>query len=186
MKIFFTASLYGKQQYQKYYDLVLKTLQKYCNDVISTETKSYLKTLTDKQKFRLKDLRKIHYESVRKSILLSDLVVIEISHQDFQLGHEATLALNNKKPVLCLSLIEDMSQKINHKLFFGARYDENNLDHIVQTFVAKHSKAALNQRFNMFLTKSQLGHLNVESASNDMTVSEYMRYLIDKDRGFVS
>ena len=185
MRIFFTASFYGKGKYQKEYDLVLETIKKYEKNVVSPELGNYLKSLSDKEKRAMKDLYKIHYQAIRRDIQQADAVIIEISNQDFQLGHEATLAVNNKKQVLCLSIHEDMSRKIDSKYFFGAKYNHSNLDSIVKNFIERFNKGNLNSRFNMFLTPSQLTYLNTVSKDRKMNSSEYIRYLIDKDRGVV-
>ncbi|HVX92903.1 MAG TPA: hypothetical protein VHA74_02190 [Candidatus Dojkabacteria bacterium] len=182
MKIFFTASFYGKKQYQKQYDLVLKTIQKYEKDIISPELGNYLKVLNDKQKLKLKNLRTIHYHAIRKDISQADVVIIEISYQDFQLGHEATLAIQSKKPVLCLSIHEDMSEKVKDPLFKGAKYNHSNLDSIIKKFLKDAQKSILNQRFNLFLSPAQEEYLNKVSKEKKLTKSAYIRSLIDQDR----
>lgn len=182
MKIFYTASFYGKSKYQREYDLVLKTIQKYSTDIISTELGNYLKLIDDKEKRKIKDLHKIHYEAIKKGISLADIVIMEISNPDFQLGHEATLAINNKKPVLCLSVNEDIGIKIDSKYFYGCKYSEYNIDEIIKNFIDKNSKRKLSERFNMYLSNSQLKYLEKISKDKDMNTSEYIRLLIDRDR----
>lgn len=182
MKVFFTASIHGKKKYQNFYDLVLDTIEAYTDNVISPEAGNYLSVLTAKEKMKIKDLHKIHYEAIRKGIELSDVVIIEMSYPDFQLGHEATLALISKKPVLCLSIDEDMSEKINSPYFFGAKYNADNIDDIIQSFLKRFSKNNLNQRFNMFLSNSQLIHIESSARKKNMSSSAYVRWLIDKDR----
>ena len=182
MKIFFTASFYGKKDYQKQYDLVLKAIQKYEKDIISPELGNYIKVINDKEKLKLKDLRAIHYKAIRRDISLADGIIIEISNQDFQLGHEATLAIQNKKPVLCLSIHEDMSEKIKDPLFKGAKYNSSNLDSIIEKFLKESQKSILNQRFNLFISPAQEEYLNKVSNEKKMTKSAYIRALIDQDR----
>ena len=63
-----------------------------------------------------------HYNFIRQSIASSDAVIVESSYQDFQIGHETTLALLYNKPVLCLSQIVDHSKFITHPLFNAVRY----------------------------------------------------------------
>ncbi len=183
MKVFFTAPFGGKTRYQKYYDLVLETLDLYSDDIISPEAGNYLDTITNKEKIKIKDVRKIHYEAIRRGIQLSDVVVMEISHPSFRLGHEATLAVQAKKPVLCLSINEDISLKIDSPYFFGAKYNVDNIDEIISNFLKRHSKNVLNNRFNMFLSTSQLAHIDEMAKRKNISSSAYLRWLIDKDRG---
>jgi hypothetical protein len=179
MKIFYTASFYGKKKYQKYYDLVLGAIRRTKAKLISTEEGSYTKLLTDSEKRRLGSIRAIHYEAVKKGIQTADAVIIEISSQDFQLGHEATLAIQSKKPVLCLSMHEDMSEKIRNKYFHGAKYSELNVGEIISEFVKKSSKRNLTERFNMFLSPAQVASIDKKAKEKRISRSEYVRELIE-------
>ncbi len=183
MKVFYTCSVHGKNDYQNYYDLVLKTIEAHCDDIISPELGNYIKVLPEREKAKLKDLHRIHYQAIRKGIEMSDIVIMEISKTGFQLGHEASLAIQNKKPVLCLSIYEDMSLKIDSPYFFGAKYNSDNIDEIISEFVRRFSKNVLNNRFNMFLSSSQLMYINEKAKSKKLSNSAYIRWLIDKDRG---
>ena len=182
MKVFFTAPFDGKSKYQEYYDQIVKILEDYCDDVISPEAGNYLKTISSREKIKIKDVHKIHYEAIKRGILQSDLVVMEISHSSFRVGHEATLAILNKKPVLCLSLKENMADKIDSPYFFGAKYSIDNLEDIISEFINKHSKNLLNNRFNLFLSSSQLSYLDSAAKAKKISNSAYIRWLIDKDR----
>ena len=178
-KVFYTASYTGKEKYQKYYKYVLDAIEDNEVDLISPEKGNYLKlSKKDDQNFTEKER---HYDAIKKGILWADLVIIEISNEDFQLGHEATLAALNKKPVLCLSIFEDFSEKISNTYFFGAMYNEFNIHTIVQEFITKCKKIHLNQRFNLFLSKNQLDYLGKMSKEEGINKSEYLRNLIDEE-----
>lgn len=181
VKIFYTASFHGRKEYQKYYDLVLNSILRIEKNVISPELGNYLKILGEKEKKSMKDIRRIHYEAIRKGISLSDIVIIEISHQDFQLGHEASIAMQMKKPVLCLSIHEDMSIKVKDRYFHGAKYSSDNVDYIIETFINKSKKDVLSERFNMLLSKSQVKFLESRAKSFGLNRSEYIRELIERD-----
>jgi hypothetical protein len=181
MKIFYTASYFGKEKYQSYYDLVLNALRDHDIEIISPEIGNYRQILKTKDIDRLKDEKSIHYEAVRRGIMMCDAVIIEVSHEDFQLGHEATLAALNNKPVLCLSIYEDFSEKINSKYFFGAKYSKYSIGGIVSKFLDRVDRDLLNQRFNMFLSPNQVQYLEDCARVNRMNKSEYVRKLIDED-----
>lgn len=182
MKIFYTASYYGKEKYQKYYDMVLKVIEATKAELIATEKGNYKQILSDKEIKQLKKPLLIHYEAIKKGILWADAVIIEISNEDFQLGHEATLTIQNKKPVLCLSIHEDFSKKINNRFFFGARYNEYNVEEIVENFINFVKKEQLSERFNLFITPSQLSYVEKKAKEEKVNKSEYIRKLIDEDR----
>ena len=109
-------------------------------------------------------------------------MIIEISNEDFQLGHEATLAIQAEKYVLCLSVHEDFSRKITNRFFKGAMYGELTVDEIVENFVKEAGKNLLSQRFNCFLSPSQIRYLGAVSQKVGVNKSEYLRRLIEADR----
>ncbi|MBP9817836.1 hypothetical protein KBC75_03760 [Candidatus Shapirobacteria bacterium] len=170
MKIFYTCAFSGKTKYQKYYDLVLHTLQSQKIDLRSPELGHFPPpTASD------------HYLSIRSDINWADAVIIEISHECFQLGHEATLAIQNKKHVLCLSVHEDFSRKINSRYFHGAKYSELNIDDIISEFINSLRHHQFDQRFNFFLSQKQLQTLDLNATKTGLTKSDYLRNLIDKN-----
>lgn len=182
MRIFYTASYYGKGKYQKYYDMVLRAIEQTGVEVISPEKNNYLDVLSSLIKKRIKNERTLHYEAIRKGILLSDAVIIEASHEDFQLGAEAAFAVENKKHLLCLSIHENFSEKMKYRYFKGERYNEYNIEEIVENFITMVAQSHYSERFNCFLTRSQIQHLEKKSQQEKLNKSEYLRRLIDEDR----
>src|SRR3990167_4594693 len=173
MKIFFTASFHGKKQYQRYYNIVLKTLEQIPNAFItSTEKDNYLSVLPLKDRKRIKNKEKLHYLAIKRNIQDADAVVIEMSNEDFQLGHEATLAIQNKKYVLCLSTREDFSEK----------YNEYNIEEVVDNFIEVVKKNQFSERFNCFISPSQMDYVKEKAKKEHMNASEYIRSLIDDDK----
>lgn len=183
MKVFFTASYYGKKKYQKQYDLVLATLKTFTTDVISPEEGNYLDIIERETRKRLEGNHELlHYEAIRQGIHLSDAVVIEASQEDIQLGHEVTIAVMEKKPVLALSVHKDFSKKIIHEYLFGAIYTPKTVSGIIQDFLARVREMREARRFNMFLYPSQAEYLDRIAKESGMNMSEYIRHLINLDR----
>ncbi len=187
MKIFYTASYLGKQKYQRYYDMVLRAIRSVKEiELISPEVGNYKKVLAPTIVENIKEPKRLHYEAIRKGIMLADAVIIEVTNEDFQLGHEATLAVQMKKYVLCVSIYEDWSEKIPNRYFLGAKYNEYNIEEIVENFVDYAKKDQFSERFNCFLTPSQLQYLEAMSQKDGVNKSEYLRKLIDDDRAIKS
>lgn len=182
MKVFFTASFSGKEKYQRYYNMVLAAIEAHKVELISPEKGNYKELLPERVTYKLKDDKKIHYEAIKRGIFWADAVIIEMSHEDFQLGHESTLALEARKHVLCLSVHEDFSEKIQNRYFHGGRYNEYNVEELVENFITLSNKEFLSERFNCFLSPSQIQHLEKRSKEEGISASEYLRELIDKDR----
>lgn len=181
MKIFYTPSYYGKSKYQRYYDMVCKAIIDTNVELISPEKGNYLRFVSAKERRLLKTDRKIHYEAIRKGILWADAVIIEISKEDFQLGHEATLTIQNKKHVLCLSIHENFGEKIINSYFHGAKYNAYNIEEIVSNFIERVQKEQLSERFNLFLTPRQLHDVGIAAEKLGVNKSEYIRGLIEKN-----
>lgn len=183
MKIFFTASYYGKKNYQKQYDLIRTTIRKFTPDLISPEEGNYLDVIDAQTRKRLEGNHELlHYEAIRQGIHLADAVIIEASQEDIQLGHEVTMAITEKKPVLVLSTHEDFSKKIIHEYLFGAKYTTSSLSGTIQDFLSRVREMRQAKRFNMFLYPTQVEYLDTISKENGMNMSEYIRHLINLDR----
>lgn len=184
LKIFWTASYHGKAIYQKYYDLVGKTIEAQQDvEVIATEKGNYKDILPGTLREKLSSNTDVlHYEAIRRGILWADAVIIEISHESFQLGHEATLAIQSKKHVLCLSVNEDYSKKIDNRYFHASRYNRMTIDEIIEDFLALARKDLLSRRFNLFLTSSQEQFLKSKGQKSGLGASDYLRSLIDSAR----
>lgn len=183
MKVFYTASFFGKDKYQHQYDLVKRTLESFSIELIGTEVGNYKDLLPQRLKSKLtSDQKLLHYEAIRYGISASEAVVIECSREDFQLGHEASLAIQSKKPVLCLSIHEDISKRVRHEYLFGSKYDEKNIGGTVQDFLAKVREMSKAERFNMFLYKHQLSYIKAAAEREGLNMSEYVRKLINEDK----
>lgn len=188
MKVFFTASRWGKEKYQKEYDMVREAIKKLNVELISPEEDNYHTVLTQEERKQFPDSEALrhnwlwHYEAIRRGIAWADAVILEVSSQDFQLGHEATLAIMEKKPVLCLSVHEDYGKKIHNDFFFGAKYTQSTIREIIQDFLAKARELSLSKRFNMFLYPSQIAFIQKAGKAQNMNMSEYIRHLINLDR----
>lgn len=182
MTVFFTAAFKGKAKYQKQYDWIVSAIQKTGIDLISPELGNYTSVLRPSEIAKYKDPRVIHYEAIRRGISLADAVIIDVTYDNTHVGYEIALAASEKKYVLCLSLDEDFSEKINNRYVLGAKYTELTIDEIIEDFVAKVSKNILTERFNCFLSPAQITHLQSKSLSEGINMSEYVRELIDRDR----
>src|SRR3989344_4544569 len=124
MKIFFTASFHGKKQYQRYYNIVLKTLEQIPNAFItSTEKDNYLSVLPLKDRKRIKNKEKLHYLAIKRNI------------QD-----------------------------------------------VVDNFIEVVKKNQFSERFNCFISPSQMDYVKEKAKKEHMNASEYIRSLIDDDK----
>lgn len=182
LKIFWTAAYHGKPQYQKYYDLLGRIIDSQPDvEVIATEKGNYQSLVPITLRPKLSPER-LHYEAIRRGILWADAVIIEISHESFQLGHEASLAMQAKKHVLCLSTHEDYSSKLDNRYFHASRYNKITIEEQIESFLKLARRDLLSRRFNLFLTSSQLQFVKKMGAESGEGASSYIRSLIEKER----
>ncbi|MDP1722243.1 MAG: ribokinase [Candidatus Gottesmanbacteria bacterium] len=170
MKIFFTSPYDGKKIYQPYIDRIVKTIESTGATVISPEkSRQYFDSFRDENLKKLGDHDRVHYEFVRQGIANADAVIIEASFENFQVGHEATLAIIYNKPVLCLSQKKDYGELIRHEAFQGERYTDRNLESLVLTFLRKVSQKIRSKR-NSSLTTQKKSPVNLSSTHKNIAV----------------
>lgn len=156
MKIFFTSPYDGKKIYQPYIDRIVKTIESTGATVVSPEkSRDYFDTFREENIKKLGDSHRIHYEFIRQGIANADAVIIEASFEDFRVGHEATLAIIYKKPVLCLSQKKDYGDLIRHEAFQGELYTEKNLESLVLKFLRGVSDTIRSKRNNALTTEKK-------------------------------
>lgn len=151
MRIFFIAPYLGKQKYQKDYDRIIELIESTGAEVISAEkSREYKDIFTEDNIKKYGGREQVHYEFIKQGVLRADGLVVEASFDDLRVGHEMTLALLYKKPVLCLSQNLNYGKYIEHEYFEGHLYSKTNLEEIVLRFVKKISdriKASRNLGF---------------------------------------
>jgi ribokinase len=124
----------GKQRHQQDYDAIIQALEKEGATVISAEkSEPYQASLEQNKALHPAEA---HYNFIRKAIIDSDAVVVEVTHEDFQMGHEMTLALLYRKPVLALSKSQDHTHYIPHPDFQSKQYMPGQIPHIIRSFIA--------------------------------------------------
>src|SRR3989344_5906871 len=151
MRIFFIAPYLGKQKYQKDYNCIIEIVESTGAEVLSAEkSREYQEIFTPENLKKYGSREQIHYQFIRQGVINADGLVVEASFDDLRVGHEMTLALLYKKPVLCLSQILDYGKYIRHDYFTSRLYSQKNLKEIVLKFVRKISdktKASRNLNF---------------------------------------
>lgn len=171
MKIFFTASFEGKKLYQKYIDRIIQIIESSGAEIVSPEkSREYKDAFREENVKKLGDPEKVHYEFIRQGIANADAIIIEASQEDFRIGHEATLAIIYKKPVLCLSINKDYGKLVRHEDFRGAKYTENNLKKLVLDFIDLVSKRILSKRRSFLKTPEKVPLYRQKSQNKTIAV----------------
>lgn len=183
MKIFLSASIYGKQN-----------LEDSCKKIVALVNKSghtimadHILNTTNEQMARWKktqDLEFHHY--VMDGIKNSDALFAEVSHSSTSVGYLIALAAQAGKPVVCFyngnqkphlfSTLEESSDK-----FVVAEYSSlNELDKIVPEMI-EFIHEGQDTRFNFFVTPKHINYLNWISKSHRIPRSVFLRRLIEEE-----
>lgn len=151
MKIFFIDPFEEKLKYQPEIDKIIEIIESTGAEVISAEkTRQYQDTFSEENIKKYGSREAVHYAFTREGVLRADALVVCVNPGDFRVGHETTLALLYKKPVLCLSKTTDYSQYIKHEDFNAAKYNDQNLNKHLISFLTKVSKTILSKRNTSF------------------------------------
>ncbi|BCX13754.1 MAG: hypothetical protein KatS3mg085_286 [Candidatus Dojkabacteria bacterium] len=181
MKIFVATPHNFRETLQIYYDLIEQELKKFSCKVLVSNFEGSKKLLKPIEMNSLRDDEDIHYETIEKGILWADILIFELTAQDLLLGYHLNNALNLKKNTLGLSLKTNINKKINNDHFESKIYNKNNLKTILKEFLIKSEPLPLNIRFNMFLSQTHETYLNCQSKKHNISKSDYIRDLIEKD-----
>lgn len=188
MKILFTCSRTGfkNDEYRNYYLSVLGELKNQKVSVESTIEKTYLNKhpkLKSVKDLAINDLdyKHVHDAAIRNAIRRCDAVIIEASYPSFRLGFETFFALSLQKPVLVLSKFNNYGSLVDQPHFFGTKYTDFTLPDEIEKFVTHVRKNKLRIRFNLFISEDQKQMLDNKSKQYQVSQSDYIRGLIDKD-----
>jgi len=179
MKIYFVASVAGKNKLLREYQLIVDYLKELGHQVEQNTldaTVDEIQGLSDSDKTNF-------YKKTVALIQASDLIVAEVSHASLGVGHEISLALEKSKPVVVLHngtgathLLEGMqSEKM-----VVMDYELATLKSILSEAV-DFAKDQIDTRFNFFIAPRHANYLDWISKQNKMPRSAYLRTLIKKD-----
>ncbi len=182
MKIYFSAAIYAKDKYGKYYEQIVKTLEGLGHTVQHDQVTG---VSIEKLKNNTQETRDVYYKKVLRWMNQADIVVIEASFpSSLNIGHEITLALEKGKPVVVLYKQGFDSIFLNglhsDKLFLVEYTDENIVETVKDSI--DYAKDQSDTRFNFFLPPSLMSYLDWVSEKRKVPRSVYLRELIERDR----
>jgi predicted DNA-binding protein len=182
MKIYFIASLYGKEKYSDNYKKIVTLLEDMGHTVISEQVLN--KSASD-LKEQSDDERVGYYKQMLSWIGESDLVIAEITSPSSSVGHEVTVALDKDKPVIALSY-----KGVAPNIFRGISSDKFQLlsyEGVGDKFIRELKKAikkaqkTIDIRFNFFISPEIGRYLDWVAKYKRTPRSVYLREIIEKD-----
>ncbi len=125
------------------------------------------------------------YKVSMNSITDTDLIIAEISDMSFFVGFRVSSALALKKPVLLLSRTRDVLGALgvseNEDIVTFCHYNRSNLKGHISRFLNEYKNGGKSIRFNMFIDRKSLNHLNSTSQNTGETKAQIIRRLIAED-----
>jgi len=125
------------------------------------------------------------YKDNLGAIAQSDVVVAETSHENFAVGYQVAVAVQQKKPVLLLrhttadknafvTGVED--GWVKHK-----EYDQNTIEGIVKSFLDENDITTKDMRFNFFIDRPIYNYLRWAALKTGKTKAEILRELVQRE-----
>lgn len=180
MKIYFHASLIGKEKYLKNYNVIVRLLRKLNHEVFANHI------LKKKYEFLSKASKNEICEDIhnqKEIIKTCDAIIIESTFPSIGVGYIIAYALAQHKSVLVFY------QKTPHAILLSERnrlltlrkYDatnEKSVLHDLQSFLEKSKKKILKYRLNIMIDQSLNDLLSLEATKLHISKASYLRRLI--------
>ncbi len=180
MKIFFTATYQGGDQFGNYYKLLYDEIAKLGyehldNEVINITYDNYIKKMAKGREAQVSN-----YNEVVNFLKKADVCVLETSAHSLGLGFIVQKSLEMGKPTVVFYYKDNIPyflQGIEDEKLIIKSYDENNYKKVVKnTLNAAREKR--DKRFNFFLSPKLLNYLETVSTEQGVTKSKILRDMI--------
>ena len=180
MKIYFSASVVGKQ---KYYPNYLKIVA-ICKRLGYTISADHILNASEEQiRLHTKETRLKFHSKLEKWITSADCMIAETSFPSISVGYEISMALQHGKPVLILYSVGNPPSLLAYhrdEKIMCEKYSFSTLSDIIEDF-AHYVKSSADMRFTFFITPEIAHFLEKISKKQKIPKSVYLRKLIEKE-----
>lgn len=180
MKVYFTASITGKQYYLANYQKIVQLIEQRGNEVIAEHILDHSESQI---RLETKEERLLFQSKLGKWICGCDCMVVEATFPSISVGYEISLALQQGKPVLILYCEGDppaLLSNTNDEKLVCEPYTHERLQEIIDGFL-DYVKGKVDSRFTFYVTAAQMTHLLKKSKEKRIPKAAYLRELIDRD-----
>ncbi len=178
MRIYFTASAAGKEQYGDEYRLVINTLKDLGSQVSELVFDRSLEEAEESpaEKDKL-------YQKMSHFLKAADLVVAEISYPSVTVGYEISRALSEGKPVLALRFKGTRSNLLEghpDEKFKMTEYEKGTLKTVLEQWI-KSTSDLVDVRFNFFVSPKIINYLDWIAKEKRIPRAVYLRDLLERE-----
>ena len=183
MKVYFNASLAGKKNYGKAFEIIIKTIKSLGHKTEADHVMARNYSQVNKQ---TREEHEYDFKKAREQIQESDVMIVEATYPSIGVGHTMTLALEMYKSVLVLYQTTPHGLLIGNpnRLLIVKRYnpkESQGLKNIVKRFLKNSEERSLKKRFNLIINKGQNDYLQWAAKKQVISKSNLIRQLIDKN-----
>lgn len=130
------------------------------------------------------DWSRIYKENL-EAIAQSDIIIAEATHENFAVGYQVAMAVQQKKPVLMLRKKEADKNAFVTGVEDGwvqhREYNETELKQIVNKFIKENDIDTKDMRFNFFIDRHIYNYLRWAALRTGKTKAEILRNLVQKE-----
>ena len=125
------------------------------------------------------------YKDNLGAIAQSDVVIAETTYENFAVGYQVAVAVQQKKPVLLLRHAEADKNAFVTGIDDGwvkhCEYTEEDIDAIVNNFLQENDITTKDMRFNFFIDRSIYNYLRWSALKTGKTKAEILRELVNRE-----
>lgn len=126
----------------------------------------------------------IYKESIG-AIAQSDVIIAEASYENFAVGYQVAVAVQQKKPVLLLRHEEAEKDAFSTGVEDGwvkhVSYNDSTLDVAIEKFISENDITTKDMRFNFFIDRGIYNYLRWASLKTGKTKAEVLRELVQRE-----
>jgi len=181
MKIFFTASQRGKNEYESYYVKIFSLLKEKGFTHVDSEimTQSAAEFYKNIEKKGTKGNIEL-YEKNMNNIKMADINLFECSFNSLSIGFMVQKSLEINKPTIVLYINNQKPfflEGIQDEKLITAMYGNSNMESVLSNVLEKATNLR-DKRFNFFISPSLLEYLERASKKEGITKSTFIRNLL--------
>lgn len=182
MKVFFNASLTGKKEYGKNYEMIKDAIVKSGHKLVGVPVLE--KSLLEKRDSSDTKEAVNFYETLIRWIKQAEVCVFEVSYPSFGIGYEVNTALQYSKPVIALH-VEGAPQNM---ILSGIKddrlqvidYGTRGLERLVSDAI-DYASEQMDTRFNFFISPQIGAYLDWVAKAKKVPRAVFLRQLIEED-----
>lgn len=179
MKIYFIASLSGREEYGGNYQKIIEALRSLGHTILSEHV---LKTEPGKLEEVSKKEEQQFYKQVQNWINEADVIVAEVSHPSTNVGHEISLGLSKNKPVVMLHMPDQkpiLFEGLDSEKVQLIAYDPDTIDQDLK-YALDFASEQQDTRFNFFISPKHQNYLDWIAKNKKIPRSVFLRRLIEQ------